>query len=138
MKFSQGGHLFACIDGTEIKILHSYTLKQLKVIPMLKTIDPELHSQIEFKQIIFNDKDQSIAVCGLGGYIGRWALPSYEPIQEKVYEDLNYHSIDFLNEESDANQVVVAGSQSFKDGPAGIDKLKIVQIVNSDTGKGKQ
>jgi hypothetical protein len=32
MRFSQGGHLFACVDGDKILIYNSYTLAKLKEI----------------------------------------------------------------------------------------------------------
>ena len=112
MKFSSGGHLFACMEGNELHIYDSYKIEKLH------TIDVAVADK-QIKSIVFGEKDLCIALAGNGGYCGRWSLPSYECIIEKLpeehEEDLNYSCIDFVNlsqseNQSDPNMLVVSGS----------------------------
>jgi hypothetical protein len=71
-------------------------------------------------------------VCSLNGYIGRWALPSFQLIKESVIEpNASYYGVDFvyLENDKDLNSVVVTGSQTDPEGPEGMDKVKITRIV---------
>ena len=57
MKFSTGGHLFACIENNKIHLYNAYTLLKVHSITMS-------YPGKYMNQIIFNDKDLSIAVTG--------------------------------------------------------------------------
>lgn len=94
MKFSTGGHLFSCIDDQQLHLYNSYTIERTHSINLAVPAK-------QISQILFNDRDMSVALVGSGGYSGRWALPSYKCIEEKVEEDKlqNYASMDFVHKE---------------------------------------
>lgn len=51
MKFSKGGHLFACVENNLIHIFNSYTIEKIHSIKMFCALDSEI------TQLIFNDRD---------------------------------------------------------------------------------
>jgi WD40 repeat protein len=69
MKFSNGGHVFACVEKNTLHIYNSYTLENTHQVKM------NCKENSEISQIVFNDKDQSLSVASKDGYIGRWSLP---------------------------------------------------------------
>ena len=90
MKFSQGGHLFACINEDKILIYNAYTLIKLRAI--------QLGQAGKFMtQIIFHEKDKAITVSGQHNYIGRWDLPSYKKVYESKFEIVEIKSEDDPN-----------------------------------------
>lgn len=129
MKFSSGGHFFACVEDKHIIIYNAYTLKKLKSIEMINA--PE---KTEITQLIFNNKDVSLAVCGSNGYIGRWRLPGYEVIGEPgiLSNPLNisYNSLDFIydDNQSDPNILALAGYLTDSEGPKDNNKLKCLSL----------
>jgi cilia- and flagella-associated protein 57 len=97
MKFSTGGHLFACVDNSQLHIFDSYTLEKLH------SIDLAVPAK-QVSQILFNERDSSIAVTGMHGYCGRWSLPSYSCLLETTPaaegnegSDLTHKSVDFVH-----------------------------------------
>jgi len=75
-----------------------------------------------------------LAVCGLNGYVGRWSLPTYAVIKESILdENISYHSLDFVHQENqnDQNLLALAGSMKDVTGPPNMNKLKLVRVLNS-------
>jgi WD40 repeat protein len=95
MKFSNGGHLFACVDGQKLQIFNSYTLEKMH------TVEMKCGPNSEISTVIFNDKDQSLSVASRDGYIGRWTLPQFHVISESILDELiSYNSIDYFHDEN--------------------------------------
>ena len=164
MRFSNGGHIFACIESGDsdkdkkvvmeeeeqkddkedgenkdkrvknviqgkkdmIHLYNAYTLERLHSIELAV-------SAKQISSLLFNDKDISIAVTGQNGYLSRWNLPQYTPVNQNKFkpnENVSYSSLDFIQElenQQDLNVAVVAGAQKTADGQA----QRNVQIITS-------
>ena len=126
MKFSSGGHFFACVEGRNILVYNAYTLKKMKTIEMVRA--PE---KTEITQLVFNNKDVAIGVCGNNGYVGRWRIPSFEVIKEEAgRKNMSYNSLDFIYDEnqSDPNILALAGHLKDLEAPKDNNKLKVLSL----------
>lgn len=134
MKFSSGGHFFACVEGRNILVYNAYTLKKMKTIEMVRA--PE---KTEITQLVFNNKDVAIGVCGNNGYVGRWRIPSFEVIKEEAgRKNMSYNSLDFIYDEnqSDPNILALAGHLKDLEAPKDNNKLKVLSLSYAkDTNK---
>ena len=75
MKFSTGGHLFACLNDDKILIFNAYTLAKLREIELGQ------NSKL-IQSMIFHENDKALTVTGINNYIARWEMPHFK----KVYE----------------------------------------------------
>lgn len=91
MKFSKGGHLFACTVKEEpskhhsrVVIFNAYTTERIK----------ELHIHIQekyLKQIAFSANDTHLVIIGQFGFCTRFTVPTFEKVYETQYPYQDLH-----------------------------------------------
>jgi len=65
--------------------------------------------------VVFEERDQSLAVVSPEGFVGRWMLPTYSVIKEGVPEkNMEYRSLDYISDVNEEHLLVVAGTNGFK------------------------
>lgn len=100
IKYSKGGQYFFAVEKQTIYIYNAYTF--------VKLWDFTVNTPKIFG-IVFADLDKAFAVVGANGYIGRWKLPSFDPIfaaeADASVKWSDYKAIDFVKEPKDATQL---------------------------------
>jgi hypothetical protein len=65
--------------------------------------------------VVFEERDQSLAVVTPEGFVGRWTLPTYSAIKEGVPEkNIEYRSLDYILDVNEEHLLVVAGTDGYK------------------------
>jgi WD40 repeat protein len=74
MRFNAGGNYFFVVDQKNVVIYNSYTL--VKVHQIRATSEG-------VSDIVFGERDSTFAVITPDGFLGRYRLPSFQPVKER-------------------------------------------------------
>ena len=84
VKFSNGGHLFAAVNVSNIVIYSTYTFEKLGVLIS--------HTAL-VKSICWSPDDMKLASAGIDGAVYEWSLQGYSRVEENVSRNVHYSCV---------------------------------------------
>ncbi|KAJ1478335.1 WD40-repeat-containing domain protein [Baffinella frigidus] len=112
VKFSNGGHLFAAVNISNIIIYSTYTFEKLGVLIS--------HTAL-VKSVCWSPDDLKLASAGIDGAVYEWSLQGYSRVEENVSRNVHYSCVVY---NQTGSGVVACG-----------DDRKITELIKSSTSR---